>query len=400
MRNLLLTSFGIFLCLISSSGLAGVGESKSALRPVKLRSGPAVFHPVVQELKKGVSLSVIEEGKKWVKVKTSKGTEGWVSKRVFSAPPKPRGYGALLKESGLTGVSLAVPTMASRGLNAGTSMAGGDVAPLVKSFLERVPFAPKEFDGFVDKLHANGICEQLPGWVGEMAIPIGGDPQQDELERSFGMRLAVSILSDAELITDPKIDSYVNKVGFAVAAASSRYDLQWRFVVFSSDKKEAFSVPGGFVFISSSLLEDLRDEAELAGVLAHLVAHVTLGHGAAQLAKEAAGKKSKAHSRSEFATRLVAQARQLIMNPRLPEEELEADAFGSTYAACAGYDPAGLGSVLKRIACFEPGCRHSASLKKRLALVQRVRQSAGKNPGARLSERFSGSVLAVLSKSP
>lgn len=394
MKNLLLVSLALFLS--STVCLAKAGQSRNAQRPVKLRAGPAVFHPVLERLEKGCSLSVLKEGSKWVKVRSPKGTEGWVSVRVFSHPPKPRAYSALLKERGLTGVSVAVPTMASRGLNAAATTGGG-VAPLVRDFLEQVPFAPKDFDGFVGKLHANGICEELPGWLEDMAIPIAGDPQQDELERAFGMRLAISILSDAELLTDPAIDSYVNKVGSAVAAASSRYDLQWRFVVFKADRKEAFSVPGGFVFISSSLLRALRDEAELAGVLAHLVAHVALGHGAAQLAKLDSAKSS---SGKKPMGQLVADARRLVMSARIGEEELEADAFGATYSACAGYDPAGLASVLKRVGCFEPGCKSSSSVGKRLALIHRVRNNTGDSPGARLAERFSGSVLAVLSKSP
>ncbi len=396
MKNLLLMVLAFFSICHCSTGFAKVGDNKNALRPVKLRTGPAVFHPVLKRLEKGTSLVIIKEGPKWIKVRTPKGVEGWVSTRVFSAPPKPRGYAALLKERKLSGVSLAVPTMASRGLNAGTTTGGG-VALLMKDFLERVPFAPAEFEGFASKLKANEICEKLPGWLDEMAIPIEGDPQQDELERSFGMRLAVSILSDFELITDPAIDSYVNKVGALVAAASTRYDLPWRFVVFKGGKKTAFSLPGGFVFVSFALLQELKDEAELAGVLAHLVAHVALAHRALQLSRldnEMPGSGKKSDSMQDF----VKKARGVFMSGVTPEEEMEADAFGATYCACAGYDPGGLASVLKRVGCFEPGCK-GASVKKRLVLIDRVRKSTGSNPGVRLTKRFSGSLLAILSKS-
>lgn len=72
--------------------------------------------------------------------------------------------------------------------------------------------------------------------------------------------------------------SYVNLVGRNLAAQSGRPLLPWTFAVVDSDQVNAYSAPGGYVFVTSGLLRTLQSEDELAGVLAHEIGHVTEGH--------------------------------------------------------------------------------------------------------------------------
>lgn len=78
----------------------------------------------------------------------------------------------------------------------------------------------------------------------------------------------------------PKTDlnQYLNKLGKSLAAGSSRPDIDWTFVVLDSPTSNAFSAPGGYVFVTTAMLREVKNEAQLAGVLAHEIGHVTGRH--------------------------------------------------------------------------------------------------------------------------
>nr|MBA3967167.1 M48 family metalloprotease [Nitrospirales bacterium] len=71
---------------------------------------------------------------------------------------------------------------------------------------------------------------------------------------------------------------YVNLVGKTVAEVSDRPTLTYHFAILNSQEQNAFAAPGGYIFITVGLLKTLKNEAELAGVLAHEIAHVTQKH--------------------------------------------------------------------------------------------------------------------------
>lgn len=75
-----------------------------------------------------------------------------------------------------------------------------------------------------------------------------------------------------------KLTAYVNRIGKGLAAASSRPDIAWTFIVLDSPTANAFSAPGGYVFVTTGMLAKCDNEAQLAGVLAHEIGHVTGKH--------------------------------------------------------------------------------------------------------------------------
>lgn len=75
-----------------------------------------------------------------------------------------------------------------------------------------------------------------------------------------------------------ELTRYINVLGKGLAAFSSRPTIDWTFVVLDSDTANAFSAPGGYVFITTGMLKSLDNEAQLAGVLAHEIGHVTNRH--------------------------------------------------------------------------------------------------------------------------
>ncbi|MBE0598642.1 MAG: M48 family metalloprotease, partial [Desulfuromonadales bacterium] len=77
---------------------------------------------------------------------------------------------------------------------------------------------------------------------------------------------------------DPQLAAYVDKVGQRLARLSERPDLPWKFQVVNDGTPNAFALPGGFIGISRGLLQQLENEAQLASVLGHEIAHVTARH--------------------------------------------------------------------------------------------------------------------------
>lgn len=160
--------------------------------------------------------------------------------------------------------------------------------------------------------------------------------------------------------TDPRLQAWVGTVGGKLAAVSSRPGLPWEFTVVNATYEHAFGLPGGKVALTRALLARLFTEDQLAGVLAHEIAHVTSRHGARATKPEAPDRRLLAGGADALAAfgakggeGLAALcgigARPAV--PRYsPEEEREADEVGMDLLAKAGYDPDGLVEVLEILA--------------------------------------------------
>ena len=97
-------------------------------------------------------------------------------------------------------------------------------------------------------------------------------------EIAIGKDVASRLLGAAPLVANPGMQRYVNNVGRWLAVQTERPDLPWQFGVLDSPNVNAFAVPGGTIFITRGLLERMRSEAELAGVLGHEISHVLRKH--------------------------------------------------------------------------------------------------------------------------
>ena len=181
----------------------------------------------------------------------------------------------------------------------------------------------------------------------------------DEIE--IGKGVAANLLGAAPPVNDAKLQAYVNRVGQWIAMHSDRPDLPWHFAVVDTDGVNAFATPGGYIFITRGMLLRMRDEAELAGVLAHEVTHVvekhalkTMRKGAlAGLAGDALSNYAEKKGKEEF-TKIVSAGTEIYARGLDKEDEFAADRAGVVIAARAGYDPYGLPSVLQTLASINP----------------------------------------------
>jgi predicted Zn-dependent protease len=201
------------------------------------------------------------------------------------------------------------------------------------------------------------FCLVCPAPRTARAITIG---EEEELSREI-LRI---IFKRYEVIDDPAVAGYVGRVGARIVAALPEQPFRYRFYVINEPAYNAFAIPGGHIFVYSGLLAAMEKEEELAGILGHEIAHVTLRHisqkielaqkvGWATLAGMAAGVligaaggAAAAASAVTMGSAATGAATQLAFSR---ENEMQADQLGLQYLGDAGYGAGGLLTVLKKI---------------------------------------------------
>ncbi len=198
------------------------------------------------------------------------------------------------------------------------------------------------------------------------------DISQDE-EIALGDALTAGFLGAAPLHPDANLQRYVNRVGKWLALHSDRPDLPWTFSVIDTETINAFAMPGGSVIISSGLLKRLASESELAGVLAHEIAHVVKRHQISAIQSSAKGDLLKSIGTEIASDRIGSRggvagqvlkpyaldvAGNLIkdgffLRPLDRGMETEADQMGVVIATRSGYDPFGLVAALQMLAQYK-----------------------------------------------
>lgn len=115
------------------------------------------------------------------------------------------------------------------------------------------------------------------------SVAIAGCEISSDDEAAIGAQNAASINSQVELIDDGVINNYLSALGDSIAAHTERNDLEWRFFIVNSHQVNAFSLPGGFVYVNRGLIEQTERLDELAGVLGHEIGHVIQRHSVKQM---------------------------------------------------------------------------------------------------------------------
>jgi predicted Zn-dependent protease len=148
---------------------------------------------------------------------------------------------------------------------------------------------------------------------------------------------------------NPAITSYVNEIGQRLAAASDRPDIPYTFQVVEDDSINAFATMGGFVYIHTGLIEAADTEAELAGVIAHEIGHITGRHAINQM-RDAAITSGIAGALEVDQDTFVNLGVQLAMQlPNSREAEYDADQRGFHTLGRAGYDTTGFVSFMEKL---------------------------------------------------
>jgi predicted Zn-dependent protease len=182
---------------------------------------------------------------------------------------------------------------------------------------------------------------------------------EEKMARSF---LKV-IYSHYEFIDDPDIAGYVSKVGNRIVSKLDKPLFSYHFYVIKTDPYNAFAIPAGYIFINSGLLMAMDDEDELAGILAHEIAHVNARHisqkiemskkiGWARMAGMALGVLMGVAGAADAGQAVTQSSAAAATSAELAysrEDEMQADQLGLDYLANAGYSGEGLLQILKKM---------------------------------------------------
>ena len=256
-------------------------------------------------------------------------------------------------------------------------------------FILSLLFAPQGF-GFLDDLL------KLPQQKGKTDQPQKGQQKQpslleglggaigvkkkdiDLLQKGLGVVQALEPIGEEEEITlgqavaveafsrfggeyqNESLTRYINLVGKTIADLSDRPNLNYHFAILNSQEQNAFAAPGGYIFVTIGLLNTLKNEAELAGVLAHEVAHVTQKHmletirRGSLLASVSELTLSAMNKDPQMFSNVIDEITDKLFTKGLDKEkEFEADVFGVEFAYRAGYNPSGLRNYLKTLEAQE-----------------------------------------------
>ncbi|MBF0195867.1 MAG: M48 family metalloprotease [Magnetococcales bacterium] len=182
-------------------------------------------------------------------------------------------------------------------------------------------------------------------------------PIDEEAEKILGESVALEAFSRyGGLYNNKALTKYVNLVGKTVVEVSSRPDLEYHFAILNSKQLNAFAAPGGYIFVTKGLLANLRNEAELATILAHEIAHVDHKHMLKTLQRSSLLSNVSELSLTvmnkdpKMLSDVIDKVSNLLFTHGIDKKlEHEADYYGVKYAYDAGYSPNSIANYLKRL---------------------------------------------------
>jgi predicted Zn-dependent protease len=179
-----------------------------------------------------------------------------------------------------------------------------------------------------------------------------------ERQIAMGKQYSSQVESTSKMLSDPEVTAYVNRIGQSLVRNSDS-QVPFTIKVIDSDDINAFALPGGFFYVDTGLIDAAEDEAELAGVMAHEIAHVAACHAA------------RGRTRGQLMN-LATLPMMMIggpigyvayegLNIAKPftflkfsrKFELEADYLAIQYMYKAGYDPQALTAFFERVKSLE-----------------------------------------------
>lgn len=175
-----------------------------------------------------------------------------------------------------------------------------------------------------------------------------------EKEVALGRQLAMEVDQQSKLITDPFINEFVNRITQNLVLNSDA-KVPFTVKVIDDEVVNAFALPGGFLYVYRGLIEAADNEAEIAGVMAHEIAHVTARHGVEQASKGTLV--NYASIPLIFLGGIGGYAIQQAAGLAIPlgflkfsrGAEREADRLGAQYMWAAGYDPQALATFFEKL---------------------------------------------------
>lgn len=177
----------------------------------------------------------------------------------------------------------------------------------------------------------------------------------------IGAQSAAEAERQLPLVNDADVNAYVNRIGQKLAANAGGPQFQYRFRVVNASDINAFALPGGFVYLNRGIIENARNEGEVAGVVAHEIAHVALRHGTHQASKAYAAQAGLqilggllggkvGNNTAQILNTIGGVGLNALFLKFSRELETQADVRGAQILAASGYTPADMVSFFNTLA--------------------------------------------------
>ncbi len=177
----------------------------------------------------------------------------------------------------------------------------------------------------------------------------------------IGAQSAAEAERQLPLVRDAEVEAYVNRIGQKLAVNAGGPQFQYRFRVINASDINAFALPGGFIYLNRGIIENARNEGEVAGVLAHEIAHSALRHGTHQASKAYAAQAGlqilggllggKVGNNTAQILNVVGGVGLNALFLKFSRElETQADVRGAQILAASGYTPADMVSFFDQLA--------------------------------------------------
>ncbi len=191
-----------------------------------------------------------------------------------------------------------------------------------------------------------GLGDKFFGWLGGSR----------EKEIAIGRQIAAEVEQQTKLVEDPIITEYVNRVGQNIVLHSDA-KVPFTIKVIDSDEVNAFALPGGYFYVNKGLILAADNESELAGVMAHEIAHVAARHAMENQGKGTAlnygllaGIIFTGGVAGAILQNTAGLGQALAFFNFSRGAEREADKLGVQYLYAAGYDPTGMATMFEKLA--------------------------------------------------
>ena len=352
MRSFVVASVALAFC--SAALFSETVYTKRATNA--LREGAGSYYTLVGSVPENTPLIVMARSGSWIKVQLPNRQVGWIA--ANSVKPEKSDY-AVARSPETMWSSPKALSAAIKGF--GTKYVKGEpgIVDSVLVYSEK-GFTGDELAAFAQQINEHPSSNRGRVQFEQLQLPTP-EYSVDLPEQQIGVSIAARI-AGKRMVNNRTLHRYVNMVCATVSENSSLYDADITVLVLKDTMINAFAVPGGYVFVTLGLLTECRDESELAGVIAHEVAHVYRRHGLQELSRRIVDLRSDAafteleeevgemtEDEKEMEA-LVDQTYEKIVHPRLLAYEIEADRIGAVLVANAGYDPFGLVRISERVA--------------------------------------------------
>ncbi|MGB3297244.1 MAG: M48 family metallopeptidase [Phormidesmis sp.] len=202
-----------------------------------------------------------------------------------------------------------------------------------------------------------GVGSVQPAQAGWLDLLIQGvqvyqlSNMSNSQEVDLGKRINAQLVNQGQvkLYKNQYVNSYVNGIGQKLAAVSDRPDIPYTFQVVEDDAVNAFATLGGFVYVTTGLIEAADNEAELASVIGHEIGHISERHAVEQM-RQAAITQGITGALGVNRDRLVNIGTQLALQlPNSRRDEYEADVDGFETIGRAGYDQSAMATFMQKL---------------------------------------------------